>query len=193
MIVDDKVVLVCDGCDQQFIVAVSMESGEEIWKTSRPPIQAPSVEMKKAYSTPTLITVKGKQQMVVPGAKWLCAYDPTDGKEIWRFDHGSGFSITPMASFEKDLVIFSTGYGAKEFVAVRPTGTGDVTKTEQAWRARNAPEMASMISKDGQLFAIGDKGVAICLNAETGEVLGKERRLANVSASPLLACLLYTF
>ncbi len=187
IIFNDKVILVCDGIDQQFVVAVNLETGEEAWRTNRPPMRAPSGEQQKAYCTPTLINVNGRDQAIIPTAQWIVSYDPDSGEELWRADHGNGFSVTPMATFESGLVIFSTGYGRTQFVAVDPTGSGDVTETHIRWRARNAPTMPSFIGSGGRIYAIADDGIMVCLDAKTGEVLERKRIGGNFSASPLLA------
>ena len=156
VISDGKIIIVCDGTDKQFIVAADLKTGDEIWKTNRPPMSAPDGEQQKAYSTPLLIDVNGKKQAVIPGAQWVASYDPESGKEIWRVEHGKGFSTTPMAVYESGLVIFSTGYMQPEFVAVDPTGSGDVTGSNIAWRTRNAPTMPSFVANSGRIFAVTD-------------------------------------
>ena len=187
VIVEDNVILVCDGTDKQFVVAVDLKTGEEVWRTSRPSIRSTNGEYRKAYCTPMVIEVDGRQQAIIPGAQWTVAYEPKTGKEIWRVDHGQGFSVTPMACFESGLVIFSTGYTQPEFVAIDPTGSGDVTQTHIVWRKRGAPTMPSMISHDGKIFAISDRGIMSCLDAKTGKTLQRKRIGGNFSASPLLA------
>ena len=187
VIFDNKVILVCDGTDKQFVVGLDLASGEEIWRTNRPPMRAPSGEQQKAYCTPKMIDVDGKTQAVIPGAQWIAAYDPDTGKEIWRADHGDGFSVTPMAIYESGLVIFSTCFGRPEFVAMDPGGTGDVTSTHIKWRTRNAPTMPSFVARDGRIFTVTDRGILMCLDAQTGKSLERKRVGGNFSASPLLA------
>ena len=92
-----------------------------------------------------------------------------------------------MPSFEDGLVIFSTGYMKPEVVAVDPTGSGDVTETHVKWRAKNGPSMPSMLTKDGKVYFISDRGILNCANAKTGEVLNRKRLQGNYSASLLLA------
>jgi outer membrane protein assembly factor BamB len=188
-IVDGKVILVCDGTDKQFIAAVDLRTGEEVWKTNRPPINAQSGEFEKAYSTPLLIKIAGKPQLVIPGAGWIAAYQPDSGKEIWRARHGDGFSVTPMASYESGVIVFSTGYAQQtQLVAVDPTGTGDVTDSHIKWRARQvAPTMPSLIATDGRVYSLSDKGFLACLDIETGKTLNRIRIGGNFSSSPLLA------
>lgn len=189
VIVDGNVVLVCDGIDKQFIAAVNLESGKEVWKTNRPPINAQSGEFEKAYSTPLLIEVNGKPQLVIPGAGWIAAYEPGSGKEIWRARHGDGFSVTPMASFDSGMIVFSTGYAQQtQLVGVDPSGAGDVTESHIKWRTRQvAPTMPSLIASEGRVYAITDKGFLACLNIETGKTLKRVRVGGNFSSSPLLA------
>ena len=43
---------------------------------------------KKAYATPVLFTVGGKDMLVCPSAECTMAYDPKTGEELWRFTHG---------------------------------------------------------------------------------------------------------
>ena len=88
IIEDGVVLLVFDGTDKQFIVGLDLESGKELWRTARPPMGATDGEYQKAYSTPLIIEVNGAKQAVIPGAQWMCAYEPKTGKEIWRADTG---------------------------------------------------------------------------------------------------------
>lgn len=186
---NDKVILVCDGTDLQFIVAVDLNTGNQVWKTDRPPIKADDGEYRKAYSTPLLIEVDGKKQAVIPGSQWVASYDPDSGKELWRADHGSGFSVTPMPVYESGLVIFSTGYMDSTFVAVAPKGSGDITSSGIAWKSspKKAPKMPSLIANSGQIFSIADNGILRCLDAKTGQILNEKRIGGNFSSSPLLA------
>ena len=189
VIVNDKVIIVCDGTDKQFIAAVDLTTGDEVWTTPRPPIKAADGEYRKAYCTPLLIEVDGKKQAVIPGAQWVAGYDPDSGNELWRADHGSGFSVTPMAVYESGLVIFSTGFMDATFVAVDPGGSGDITSSGIAWRSppKKAPRMPSLIARSGQIFAIADNGILRCLDAKTGQIINEKRIGGNFSSSPLLA------
>jgi len=171
----------------QYIAAVDIKTGKEVWKTNRPPIRSGNVEHRKAYSTPLIVDVDGKKQAVVPGAQWIASYDPANGKEIWRVDHGKGFSVTPMAAYEDGLIIFSTGYAKPEFVAIDPRGVGDVTNSHVVWKAKNAPAMPSFVTEGGLIYSISDKGIMYCFDAQTGQELKRVRVGGNFSASPLLA------
>ncbi len=184
---DSKVILVCDGMDKQFIAAVELATGADVWKTNRPAIRAENGEYRKAYCTPLLINVAGETQAIIPGAQWVAGYDPDTGREIWRADHGDGYSVTPMPIYENGVIVFSTGYGRTEYVGVDPSGQGDVTNTHVKWRTRNAPTMPSFVAQEGSIYSITDKGILNRLDAKTGEIQQRKRIGGNFSASPLLA------
>ena len=184
----NKVILVCDGIDQQYVAAVNLQDGRTAWKTNRPQIRASNGEFRKAYSTPLIIPIHGRPQAVIPGAQWTVAYDPDNGDEIWRADCGDGFSTTPMAIFESGLIVMSTGYTKPEFVAIRPDGKGDVSKTHIAWRAsKGAPTMSSAVARDGDMFAMSDTGILTRYDVSNGQEKARHRIGGNFSASPILA------
>ncbi|TWT89255.1 PQQ-binding-like beta-propeller repeat protein [Stieleria varia] len=188
IVVDDIVLLVCDGIDKQFVAGVSLSEGEVLWQTPRPKMRTPNGEFQKAYCTPLIIEVDGETQAVIPGAQWIVAYDPATGREHWRADHGSGFSVTPMPIYAGGLVVFSTGYITPELVAVDPTGRGDVTQTHVRWRInRGVPAKPSPIS-DGQLvYLVSDDGIVTAVSLADGASRWRKRIGGTFSASPLLS------
>ncbi len=180
-----SLILVCDGIDEQFVAALDIETGNELWRTKRPEMQANSTEMKKAYSTPIAIEVAGKEQVIAPGAQWICSYDPRTGEELWRAKHGSGFSTSPSAVYWNGLVVFSTGFMKPELVAVKADGKGDVTDSHIAWRVkRGAPNKPSPLVSGGHLYVIADNGILTQIGPN-GEDLWQERLGGNYSASPV--------
>ncbi len=187
VIEDGVVLLVFDGTDKQFIVGLDVRTGKEIWRTARPPIRATDGEYRKAYSTPLIITVGGRKQAVIPGAQWMCAYDPATGKEIWRADTGRGFSTTPMAVYESGFVVCSTGFMAPTMVAIDPKGTGDVTESHIAWKSRNGGStMPTAVAHEGRVYCIDSKGILTVLEAKTGTMLSRQRVNGKFCSSPLI-------
>ncbi|MEM6778644.1 MAG: PQQ-binding-like beta-propeller repeat protein [Planctomycetota bacterium] len=188
IVTEGNVVIVCDGIDQQYVAALSGEDGSVVWKTPRPPMRSSNGEFQKAYSTPLLITAGDRRQLVIPGAQWCVAYDPSTGREIWRVDHGDGFSTTPMAIATGGLVVFSTGYTRPEIIAVDPSGIGDVTDTHIRWRlARNAPAKPSFVADGGLLHVISDDGIVSAVSLADGRQLYRERLGGMFSSSPFLS------
>src|SRR5205807_9479688 len=56
----DKLILSCDGADQQFVTALDTATGKTIWQTDR----ASTAVKKFSFGTPLLISHGGKQQLV---------------------------------------------------------------------------------------------------------------------------------
>jgi len=187
VIVDDLVIVVCDGTDQQYITALDLKTGAEVWKTFRPPITAENGEFQKAYSTPVLTELNGQRQLVIPGAQWIAGYDPRDGTELWRTDYGPGYSVTPMVIHVGETLVFCTGYDLNEFVGIRVSGLGEQSAESILWRTRSAPAMSSPVRSGDLIYSVNDEGVLVCLDATTGEYRNRKRALPKVSASPLLA------
>ncbi len=177
----DRLIFSCDGAVDPFVVALSTESGSILWRTER---QTDALK-KFSFSTPTLIQVAGKPQVLSPGSNALCAYDPENGREIWRVRY-DGYSVVPKPIYGHGLVYFSTGYDSPAVMAVRPDGTGDVTNSHVVWiQTRGAPNTPSLLLVDEYLYMVSDRGVWSCLDCRTGKVLWQQRLNGSFSASPL--------
>ncbi|MDF1823723.1 MAG: PQQ-binding-like beta-propeller repeat protein [Verrucomicrobiales bacterium] len=188
----DHLFLICDGVDRQFVTALDKDSGKEAWLVDRPEMRAPLGDQKKSYNTPLLVTGSdGREQLICMGAQWLISYDPATGDEIWRLDHGSGFSVVPRPVFSEkhQLLYLSTGFGKPVLLAVRVDGSGDITgKNKIMWREeKRIPAKPSPLLVDDELYVISDGGIATCFDALIGTNHWTERIDGNYSASPLFA------
>ena len=173
----------CDGASDPFVVALEQATGKVKWKT----IRVTDAPKKFSFSTPLVITVEGQQQIISPGSDCVCAFDPADGKELWRVKY-KGYSVIPRPVYGNDLLYLSTSYDSPSILAVKPTGKGDVTETHVAWTTKkSAPHTPSLLLLGSDLFAVSDRGTAICLDAKTGEEIWEKRLGGNYSASPLYA------
>jgi outer membrane protein assembly factor BamB len=182
----DRLICPFDGCDRQFAVALSTATGDVLWKAERPEAADKSESSRRAFSTPLIISVAGKDQVVIPGAFCVYCYDPLTGEEIWRVRYG-GYSNVPRPVFAHGLVYVCSGFTSPDLLAIRPDGHGDVTKTHVVWRQRkNVPNVPSPVVVGERLFMVADKGIATALEAKTGKVLWSER-LAGTFAASLLA------
>lgn len=183
ILVGESLIFSCDGASEPFVVALDTTSGKQRWKTPRPN----DPPKKFAFSTPQLIEVAGKPQVVVPGAGCVCAYDPATGEELWHVDH-DGYSVIPRPVFALGLVFVSTSYDRASVMAIRPDGRGDVTDTHVAWTIKKAaPHTPSLLVVGDELYMVSDGGVATCLDAKSGDEVWQQRLGGNYSASPVFA------
>jgi outer membrane protein assembly factor BamB len=185
---EGRLVMVRDGRREQHVTALDKATGETVWRTERPPVQASSGNAKKSFSTPILVQAGGRRQLVASGPHWIVAYDPASGKELWRIRHGDGFSIGSVPVAGGDVVYFSSGCMRPNLLAVRCDGLGDVTSTHLAWRSQKGiPVMSSPLLSDGRLYYASDDGIATCADAGSGTAIWQERLGEGHLASPILA------
>ena len=182
VVFDDLLIFSCDGWDAAFVIALDKRTGKVRWKTQR---RSPS---DQAYTTPLVIRVGERDQVVSIGAYRAAAYDPRSGKEIWRVAYADGFSNVPRPVYGHGLVYIATGFQQPSLLAVRADGTGDITKTHTAWTLqRGAPLTPSPLLVGDELFVVSDIGVASALDAKTGASHWVRRIGGNYSASPVFA------
>ena len=179
---NDLLIISCDGSDEAFVAALDTRTGKIRWKTSR------RQPWDQAYSTPLVIRVGDRDEVVSVGAYRAAAYDPQSGKEIWRVSYAEGFSNVPRPVYGHGLVYIATGFQEPSLLAVRADGAGDVTRTHVAWKLRRAaPLTPSPLLVGDELYLVSDIGIASCLDAETGAVRWLQRLGGNYSASPIFA------
>jgi outer membrane protein assembly factor BamB len=158
------------------LIALDVLSGEITWQTNRP--------VAASWTTPIVINVKGRDQLITAGDPWLIAYDPVTGTEIWRANC-LGADIAPSPVYAGGLVFAIEPHS--HLVAVRPDGKGDVTETHIAWTfEENIPEICSPVSNGQLIFLLATNGTLTCLNVTDGKKLWEKDLETYSQASPSL-------
>jgi len=184
ILADDKLVFSCDGGSTPFVVALKKHTGEVAWKVGRETRAAKTF----SFSTPLLIQVEGRQQLITPGSGVVNALDPTDGSRIWHSSYGEGYSVIPRPVYGHGMIFIGTGYERPSIFAIRVDGHGDVTNSHVAWTTtRGAPHTPSLLLVGDELYFVSDGGIASCVDARTGSVHWNERLGGDFSASPVYA------
>jgi outer membrane protein assembly factor BamB len=178
VLVGDVLVLQCDHWGQSYLIGIDKRTGKNVWKTDR----AEHV----SWSSPLVIDVDGRKELVVAATFQVKGYDAATGRELWSAE-GMTRECIPTA-VAGDGLIFAVSGTKGETLAIRAGGRGDITETHVVWRnQRNAPFVPSAILVDDLYYLVDDKGIAACLEAATGKLVWQQRLGGAFSASPIAA------
>ena len=119
VVFEDLLIFSCDGGKQQFVIAIDCKDGTEKWRTDRP---ENDFGKKFAFSTPLLIDVESKPQVISAGAGSVVAYDPRNGRQIWYAKYPGGYSVVPRPVYANGLLFVSSSYDRPRLMAIRPDG-----------------------------------------------------------------------
>jgi len=179
----DKLVMLFDHEGDSFLVAVDKNTGRELWRTPRP--------AGSTWSSPMVIMVGGKKQVLVAATKFVAGYELETGKEIWRAT-GLGRNVIPMPVVADGVALVMSGFMSPNLLAIRLGGTGELTGTDAIlWQnQRGNSYTPSPVLHDGKFYMLTDNGTVSCLDAKTGKPFYSQTRLPksySFKASPVAA------
>jgi outer membrane protein assembly factor BamB len=158
------------------LIAFDILSGEIVWQTKRP--------VANSWTTPIVVSVNGRDQLITAGDPWLIACEPASGAEIWRAKC-LGTDLAPSPIYAGGLALAIEPH--TQLVAVRPDGRGDVTETHIAWTFdENIPEICSPVSNGQFVFLLATNGLLTCVNVADGRMLWEKDLETYFQASPSL-------
>ena len=171
----DTIVINWDHEGDDFIVAIDKHTGNEKWRTPR--------DEHTTWSTPLVVQVDGKPQVVVSATNHIEAYDLATGKELWRCK-GMTESVIPSPMAAGDLFYAISGFKGAACLAIRyPAAHGDITDSDiVAWKYdKDTPYVPSALLMNERLYFVENtKPLLTCLNAKTGKKLFGKERLAGI-------------
>jgi outer membrane protein assembly factor BamB len=176
----DTVLVLADGTMPKHsrLIAFDRKSGEIRW-------EQPRSMSNFSHSTPLLVEVKGKPQLLVSASGAIQGLNPENGKIIWWADN-AGDVPTPV--YDKGLVYSEGGRGGPG-IAVEPFGEGDVSKTLVRWRTGNIPEgYSSPVIVGDFVYRLNNPSVLKCRKIIDGSLVYSERLPSGIdqSASPIV-------
>lgn len=190
-------ILTFDGINEQFVTALDKKTGKTVWKTPRTTDYGDldkagkptrDGDMRKAYHTPEVFEIGGKEVLVSVGSRAAFGYDVNTGKELWTIRHG-GFNAAIPPLRLGDLIILNTGSERAHTLGVRIDDkmTGDITESHVLWdrEKRNASESAPVIV-NGTLFQTTRGGIVSAVDAKTGRDLWEDRLEGQHLPGPLV-------
>jgi outer membrane protein assembly factor BamB len=176
----DRLILLSYLGSSAFLLALDKRTGKELWKVERP-------GTLKSYSTPLVIEGPQGAAAIVNSNEHVEAFDPADGKPLWKYVESTNFAV-PMPVYHEGMLYASRGYRSGPYWAMKLSERGDVAKSKLAWHVdTGAPYTSSMVYDNGLLFMATEMGIVTCIDAKTGERVWRERLGGIYSASPVAA------
>lgn len=161
LVFDDKVVVLAGGTAGKGVVAYNKMTGARIWG---------SLNDRASYTSPMLVTLAGKRQIMVVTASRLAGLDPSDGAVLWShpWDVSYGINVSQPLVVGPNRFFISAGYG-KGAALVELSGSGKSFTTKSVWENINLKtKFNSPVVSNGHAYGL-DEGILTCVDLATGE------------------------
>ena len=190
IIYKDLVIVQCDTQKEDFLLALDIKTGKEVWRTPR--------EEFPSWGTPTVYTGKTRTELVTNASNFIKGYDPATGRELWRLG-GSSKITAPTPVFSNDLIVVASGRRPEAPIfVIRSGASGDITLSggqtsnkSVAWsKTARGSYMPTPLIYGEYLYVLANQGVFDCYNLQTGEEVYRQRlphQGGGFSASPVAA------
>ena len=166
-----------DASSHSRLTAFDGATGNVVWEKPR--------KVPGSWASPIVVEAAGKTQIITAALPSLIAYDANDGAELWKADVLEG-DVAPSPILAGGLVCIASPTG--KLFALRPDGSGDVTKTHVAWTCdENIPDVTSPTGNGALVFFITGSGMLTCLDAKDGRKQWEHDFGTEVQASPGIA------
>jgi len=158
-----------DAAEPGWLAAFDRETGERLWRTEWS-------DTCCSYSTPLVVRRGGHEEIVLALSGQVVGYAADSGEELWSHGYIINQLVSSPVLQDGLLVIAGGAHNVRNNVVQRLSGVGRDTTLETLWEnIRLAPETSSPLLYRDLLFTVADKGVLVCRNPETGEILWKTR------------------
>jgi len=176
LIVDDRVVVLSGdhpmtavkGTNSGTVLACDKVTGQRAWS---------ALDERMAYTSPMLVTLAGRRQLLVVTAKRVVGLNPEDGALLWetpwvvQYDNG----IAQPVLTGTNRFIISAGYGAGcALIEISKTDAG--FHAEKIWKNQNLKnKFNSSVFHEGFVYGL-DEGILTCIDVASGRRAWKDGR-----------------
>lgn len=171
-------VIVTAGIPGASVVAYDTKTGKLAWKSGDDPA---------GYSSPALLDVAGRKQLVVYTGAAAIGLVPDTGVRLWSYPYETNFNcniVTPLGLGDRVFISSGENHGC---VMLSLKGQGDKFTVDEAWTSQGSQsvlrnEWQTSILSDGHLYGFDNVGAAgpvthlTCVNAETGKRVWQKQR-----------------
>ncbi len=171
----DTLIVNWDHEGSSFLYAFDKRTGRQLWKVPR--------DEKTTWSTPLVVEVDGKPQVIVSATKRVRGYEFATGAQLWECS-GLTDNVVSSPVHWRGMIIAGNSYYSQAMVAIRLAGAkGDLSNTTNvAWRLnRLTPYVSSPLLYDDTLYHIRhNQNILVRLDPATGAFRGEPLRLDGI-------------
>lgn len=172
----DRLFILWDHNGESFIVALDSKTGKEIWRKDR--------DEGTSWSTPLVVEVDGRAQVVTSATNQVRSYDYETGEIIWT-STGMTRNVIPNPVYADGILYVMSGFRGSALQAIDiAKAKGDITGTPAILWTYNqdTPYTPNPLLMDGRLYFLRvNNGFLTCLDAKTGEVAYAKEKLEGIN------------
>jgi outer membrane protein assembly factor BamB len=169
LVVDDKVIVAPGGRGGASVVAYDRLTSKVLWQ---------SLNDEAAYSSPVLVTLAGRRQILAVTATRAVGLRVEDGELLWDFPwvvKMDNRNIAQPVLVDTNRVFLSAGYTTGcAVIEIHPEGGKFAARP--VWQNKNLKnKFSSSVFWQGHLYGL-DEDILTCVNAKSGERKWKDGR-----------------
>ncbi len=167
LVVGDQVIVPFGGAPEaglKTLVSMSLETGNLLWTSGNDQI---------SYASPQLLTLDGKEQIVLVSEQIVGGYSLVDGRKLWEYPWASksngDANTSQVAQIDETSLLLSKGYGRGcNRISLTKRSTGDF-QVVMDWENTKSlkTKLTSCVLYDEAAFGLND-GKLECVSLVTG-------------------------
>jgi outer membrane protein assembly factor BamB len=167
LVVEGRVIVSAGGREERSLVAYDASTGEQAWAAGTG---------ESSYSSPLLLTLAGRRQVVILNQASIAAHDPATGALLWEHPFPGGQpNVSMPLPLGSDRLLVSVGYGIGS-KSYRIAANGAVFRPTLEWESpRLKSKFGNLVRHDGSVYGLDD-GVLTCIDPASGERRWKDGR-----------------
>lgn len=188
----DKVLLNFGPGVNQAMMAFDLATGKTLWQTKEPGGNAGQKPREVAsYSTPVIVRIGERDQILNNQPTRVVAYDPSDGRILWTV---GGIPGRQDLIYTSPIIAGEIGIAMGGFhgprLGYKLGGNGDVTEANRIWHIskRNPQRIGTGVFVEGQIYTANvGPGTIECMDPQTGEIQWQSRTPSGATWASILS------
>ena len=180
--------------EQAYLAALDLATGDEVWRVDG------IVGGHDSYGAPLLVPMAdGGTSVVVSVFDHAHGYDADTGRHLWSFEVPMAHPVPSHVTDGRTVYIGGGLFGPQAAAAIdlgsfgadgagsTQSGPGhDPVELTSRWSTnRQTPDISSPVVYDGLIYWVTEDGRMFCHDAETGEVVWRQRLSGSFTSSPV--------